>query len=74
MLHQCKLRKVCPYCGGENGVVKKAGGVYKILHDKYKGKSHVLAKEEFAMAIKYNDSIDKLLAKVPMAEVETSSI
>lgn len=64
MLHRCKLCKVCPHCGADNGTVKKAAGVYKILHDKYKGKSNDLSKGEFAMAIKYNDGMEKLISKV----------
>lgn len=64
LVAKCKLVKNCPYCGEINGAVKKAGGVYKILHDKFKGRSHQLAKEDFANAIVYNDQIESLLTKV----------
>ncbi|CAD7700847.1 unnamed protein product [Ostreobium quekettii] len=64
LVAKCKLVKNCPYCGEINGTVKKAGGVYKILHDKFKGRSHQLAKEDFANAIVYNDQIESHLAKI----------
>ncbi|GMH41051.1 hypothetical protein BSKO_08961 [Bryopsis sp. KO-2023] len=64
VLHRAKQCKHCPYCGAENGIVKRIPGVYKIFHDKFKGKSATLAKNEFATAIKYNDEIDRFLPKI----------
>ncbi|KDD75278.1 domain 1 of RNA polymerase Rpb1, partial [Helicosporidium sp. ATCC 50920] len=33
VLERCKRTRACPYCGADNGVVKKAPGSLKILHD-----------------------------------------
>lgn len=57
--------KFCPFCGSENAVVKKAGGAYKIMHDKFRNKTEELKQTEFAQALIYNDTIEKFLPKVP---------
>ena len=35
LLDRCKRVRLCPHCGTENGVVKKATGSLKIVHDPY---------------------------------------
>jgi DNA-directed RNA polymerase beta' subunit len=35
MLDRCKRARVCPRCGDDNGVVKKAPGSLKVVHDPY---------------------------------------
>ncbi len=35
MLDRCKRVRLCPHCSAYNGVVKKATGTLKIVHDPY---------------------------------------
>ncbi len=35
LLDRCKRVRLCPHCGADNGVVKKATGSLKIVHDPY---------------------------------------
>lgn len=35
LLDRCKRVRQCPRCGSDNGVVKKATGSLKIVHDPY---------------------------------------
>jgi DNA-directed RNA polymerase III subunit RPC1 len=34
----CKKNTICSYCNYSNGVVKKIGGTFKIVHEKYRAK------------------------------------
>jgi len=62
---RCKRQKICPSCGAYNGVVKKATGSLKIVHDKYSKNLSLWDsyKEEFEDALRYNDQISAHLSE-----------
>jgi hypothetical protein len=41
---RCKRFKLCPFCGAEQGIVKRAGTSMKIVHDKYSKHAELLAR------------------------------
>ena len=45
VLAQCKKVAQCPYCGKENGTVKKSGPL-KISHEPYRSTKNKVLKEE----------------------------
>lgn len=38
VIDMCKKNTICSYCDFSNGVVKKIGGTFKIVHEKYRAK------------------------------------
>ncbi|KAK9819626.1 hypothetical protein WJX72_000381 [[Myrmecia] bisecta] len=67
ILDKCKRVKYCAFCGEFNGVVKKATGSLKIIHDKFNPKNaseHNKYMDEFEDALRHNDQIRPHLNKV----------
>jgi len=66
LLERCKRVRCCPHCGEENGVVKKAPGSLKIIHDPYHKKPDKMATyhAEFQEACATNEGIRINLNKV----------
>jgi DNA-directed RNA polymerase III subunit RPC1 len=62
----CKRARVCPHCGAHNGVVKKAGGALKIVHEAYAKASDGPRQLEAmtASAVAYNDAIAPHVARI----------
>lgn len=63
---KCKRLKICPACGDVNGFVRKVGGSFRIVHDKYAKNPSLLDnyKGEFKEAIRHNENIAPLLNRV----------
>lgn len=72
---QCRKTKACYYCGAVNGVVRKAAGPLKIIHDKYRAfnastaakkqppESKILFDRSFEEAAKQNHELEKHVKK-----------
>ncbi|KAL4425069.1 hypothetical protein ABPG77_010383 [Micractinium sp. CCAP 211/92] len=66
LLDRCKRVRQCPRCGSDNGVVKKATGSLKIVHDPYSKnvKLFNMYRGEFEEAAKHNEILGANLGKV----------
>ena len=62
----CKRQRTCPHCGAHNGVVKKAGGALKIVHEAYAKNAAAAAALRSSMraAAGYNDALGAHLGRV----------
>ena len=61
----CKRCRTCPYCGGYNGVVKKATGSLKIIHERYSKNpgAHQSKVEAMDLALSANEGMRTHLTK-----------
>ena len=58
----CKRARRCPHCETSNGVVKKiTGGVFKIVHEKYRAKAPDLLPIDQHKVNLINDKVDKMV-------------
>lgn len=66
VLDRCKKQRVCPHCGEYNGVVKKATGSLKVLHEKFAKNVSLFDayRETLLEAMKYNDQIKAHLPRI----------
>ncbi|KAK9796706.1 hypothetical protein WJX73_006743 [Symbiochloris irregularis] len=65
VLDKCKTTKRCHSCGAGNGIVKKAAGMLKLVHERYRDpteRQNYLT--EFKEALINNEQLKPLLAKV----------
>ena len=67
VIERCKRQRSCPHCGSYNGVVKKATGALKIIHDVYHKNPSMLEsfkEEELSEAMKHNEGIRQFAGSI----------